>query len=160
VPVHVLDRERKLARIENRLAAQLGREPNDEELIAAAGISADELGQVREAARAVTSLDRPLGGDERGGELGDLVATSTSPGPEDEVIVNLTEQALRDAVERLPEDQRQVIELRFGLVGNEPASLEETSRRLGTTADRVRRVERRALSLLAVNREIEALRAA
>jgi len=160
VPVHVLDRERKLARLESRLAVQFGREPNDEELIAAAGISAVELDQVREAARAVTSLDKPLGGGDGGGELGDLIAQSEDPGPEDEVIVSLTEQALRDAVERLPDDQRRVIELRFGLAGDEPASLEETSRRLGTTADRVRRIERRALSLLAVNREIEALRAA
>jgi len=160
VPVHVLERERKLAQVENRLAAQLGREPKDEELIAAAGISEEELDQVREAARAVTSLDKPLGNDESGGELGDLVAQSPAPGPEDEVILNLTEQALRDAVERLPDDQRRVIELRFGLVGDEPASLEETGRRLGTTADRIRRIERSALSLLAVNREIEALRAA
>ncbi|HZQ03110.1 MAG TPA: sigma-70 family RNA polymerase sigma factor [Gaiellaceae bacterium] len=160
LPVHVLDRERKLARVESHLAAQLGREPSDEELLAAAGISEEELDQVREAARAVTSLDKPLGDDGDGGELGDVVAQSAEPGPEDEVIVSLTEQALRDAVRRLPDDQRRVIELRFGLVGDGPASLEETSRRLGTTADRVRRIERRALALLAVNREIEALRAA
>src|SRR5581483_5407781 len=160
LPVHVLDRERKLARVESHLAAQLGREPSDEELLAAAGVSEEELDQVREAARAVTSLDKPLGDDGDGGELGDVVAQSAEPGPEDEVIVSLTEQALRDAVRRLPDDQRRVIELRFGLVGDGPASLEETSRRLGTTADRVRRIERRALALLAVNREIEALRAA
>ena len=158
VPVHVLDRERKLAHVESRLAVQLGREPNDEEVIAAAGISVEELDQVRHAARAVTSLDKPLG--DEGGELGDLVARSAELSPEDEVIVSLTEQALRDAVEKLPDDQRRVIELRFGLDGEEPASLEETSRRLGTTTDRIRRIERRALSLLAVNREIESLRSA
>ncbi|MBV8081192.1 MAG: sigma-70 family RNA polymerase sigma factor [Actinobacteria bacterium] len=160
VPVHVLDRERKLARVENRLAAQLGRAPTDEELMKAAGISEQELEQVREAARAVTSLDRPIG-EEGGGELSDLVAQSEEPGPEEEVIVSLREQALRDAVARLPEDERRVIELRFGFVGDgEPTSLEETGRRLGMTADRVRHVERKALELLAVNREIESLREA
>jgi RNA polymerase primary sigma factor len=159
VPVHVLDRERKLARVESRLAAKLGREPNDEEIIAAAGISEQELEQVREAARAVTSLDRPIG-DEGGGELGDIVARSSEPGPEDEVLVSLREQALRQAVSKLPEQQRSVIELRFGLVGDEPTSLEETGRRLGLSADRVRYIERRALELLAVNREIESLREA
>src|SRR5919108_65922 len=75
VPVHVLDRERKLARIERKLAARLGREPTDDELIAAAGITESELQQLREAARTVTSLDKPVGEDE-GGELGDLVAVS------------------------------------------------------------------------------------
>jgi RNA polymerase primary sigma factor len=159
VPVHVLDRERKLARVENTLAAKLGREPNDEEVIAAAGITEEELQQVREAARAVTSLDRPIG-DEGGGELGDIVARSDEPGPEDEVLVSLREQALRQAVDKLPEQQRRVIELRFGLAGDDPTSLEETGRRLGLTADRVRYIERRALELLAVNREIESLREA
>jgi len=159
VPVHVLDRERKLARVESRLAAQLGREPSDDEIIAAAEISEQELEQVREAARAVTSLDRPVG-DEGDGELGDVVARSSELGPEDEMLVSLREQPLRQAVAKLPEEQRNVIELRFGLAGGEPASLEETGRRLGLTADRVRYVERRALELLAVNREIESLREA
>jgi RNA polymerase primary sigma factor len=159
VPVHVLDRERKLARVESRLAVQLGREPSDEEVIAAAGISEQELAQVREAARAVTSLDKPIG-DEGNGELGDLLARSTEPGPEDEVLVSLREQALRQAVERLPSELRSVIELRFGLTGGEPTSLEETGRRLRKSSDRVRQLERRALELLAVNREVEALREA
>jgi RNA polymerase primary sigma factor len=157
MPVHVLDRERKLARVERELAAKLGREPNDEEVFAAAGISERELEQVREAARIVTSLDRPIG-DEGDGELGDLVARATQPGPEDEAIVNLREAALRDVVARLPEQQRRVIELRFGFDDDEPKSLAETGRRLGITPDRVRQIETGALEQLAVDREVDGLR--
>jgi RNA polymerase primary sigma factor len=160
VPVHVLGQERKLARVERELAARLGREPNDEEVISAAGISAKELEQVREAARSVTSLDRPVGDEGDGAELGDLVAHSAEPGPEDEVIVSLREEALRTAVARLPEQERRVIELRFGLEGDEPASLEEAGRRLGLRAERVRQLEQRALEQLAVNREVDGLREA
>jgi RNA polymerase primary sigma factor len=159
VPIHVLDRERKLARVEQELAARLGREPNDEEVIAAAGITERELEQVREAARAVTSLDRPIG-EEEGMELGDLIAQATEQLPEDEVLVRLHEEALGRAVAHLPEQERRVIELRFGLAGTQPASLEETGRRLGLDPNRIRELEKRALQQLAVNREVEGIREA
>jgi RNA polymerase primary sigma factor len=159
VPIHVLDRERKLARVERELATKLGREPSDEEVIAAAGISEQELQQVREAARAVTSLDKPVG-EEDGGELGDIVAVASEPGPEDEVLVSLREEVLRRAVDKLPETERRVVELRYGLGGTDPVSLAEAGRVLGMTPELVREVELRALEQLAVNREVEGLREA
>jgi RNA polymerase primary sigma factor len=158
VPVHVLDQERKLARVERELAARLGREPNDDEVIAAVGISEEELQQVREAARAVTSLDRPVGGEQDGTTFGELVANETQEGPEGEVTVSLREEALRRAVARLPERERRVVELRYGLGREEPASLSATGKELGLSADRVRQLERRALEQLAVNREVDGLR--
>jgi RNA polymerase primary sigma factor len=158
VPVHVIDRERRLARIEARLAVELGREPNDDEVIAAAGISERELEQVREAARAITSLDKPIGDEGDSGELGDLVARAAEGLPEDEVIVSLRKETLRRAVARLPDELREVIELRFGLGGGEPVSLDEAGRRLGVSQTQVRELERRALEQLAVNREVDALR--
>ena len=161
VPVHVLDLERKLARVERELAAKLGREPNDEEIIAAAGVSEDELAQVRDSARAVTSLDKPVGEDGDGGQtLGDVVARDTQEGPEGEVIVSLREEAVQLAVARLPEPLRQVIELRFGLGDGSPASLAETGRQLGLSPERVRELEHTALEQLAVNREVDGLREA
>jgi RNA polymerase primary sigma factor len=159
VPVHVLDLERKLARVERELAARFGYEPSDEEVIAAAGISEKELEQVRDAARAVTSLDRPVGDEEEGGAtFGDLVARATEEGPEGEVVVSLQEDALRQAVARLPELERRIIELRFGFGRDEPATLDQTGRQLGLRPDRVRRLERSALEQLAVNREVDGLR--
>jgi RNA polymerase primary sigma factor len=159
VPVHVLDRERKLARVERELAVKLGREPSDEEVIAAAGLSEKEVDQVREAARAVTSLDKPVG-EEGDGTLGDLVARSADERPEDEIVVRLHEETLRRAVAGLPELERQVIALRFGFDDGEPTSLAETGRQLGLRPERVRELEQRALEQLAVNREVEALREA
>ncbi|HEU0304477.1 MAG TPA: sigma-70 family RNA polymerase sigma factor [Gaiellaceae bacterium] len=161
VPVHVLDLERKLARVERELAAKLGREPVDEEIVAAAGVSEDELAQVRDSARAVTSLDKPVGDDGDGGQtLGDIVAREAQEGPEGEVIVSLREEAVRQAVARLPEPLRQVIELRFGIGHASPASLAEAGRQLGMSPERVRELEHTALEQLAVNREVDGLREA
>jgi RNA polymerase primary sigma factor len=157
VPIHVLDRERKLARVERELATKLGREPTDEEVIAEASISEEELRQVREAARAVTSLDRPIG-ENGDGELGDLIAVADATQPEDEVVVSLEEEILRRAVARLPELERRVVELRYGFGGTEPMTLAQAGRELGLSPERVREVELDALELLAVNREVDALR--
>jgi RNA polymerase primary sigma factor len=158
VPVHVLDRERKMARVEGELQAKLGRPPTDEELAKAARISRKQLAQVREAARVVTSLDRPLGDDESAA-LGDVVAVA----PDDEhgeLAVDLREAALHRALEHLPEREQQLIRLRFGLDADNarPHSLEEIGRILGVSRERVRQLEREALERLAVSRELEALR--
>ena len=114
---------------------------------------------MRQAARAVTSLDRPVGDDEGPPSASSWPARSA--GPEEEVTVSLGEETLRRAVAELPERERDVVKLRYGLNGDvEPASLEEIGRRLGLTRERVRQIEADALERLAVQREIEALRAA
>jgi RNA polymerase primary sigma factor len=159
VPVHVLDRERKLARVESELASKLGREPTDEEVIAESGLSEQELKQVREAARAVTSLDKPIG-ENGDGELRDVLAVAGGAALEDEVIVSLQEEVLRRAVAKLPEEQRRVVELRYGFLGAEPLTLAEVGRQLGLRPERVREIEVTALEQLAVNREVEGLRQA
>jgi RNA polymerase primary sigma factor len=158
VPVHVLDQERKLARVERELAGKLDREPTDEEVIAEAGLSEKELKRVREAARAVTSLDKPIG-ENGAGELGDIVAVSGAA-LEDEVHVSLEEEVLRRAVAKLPEEQRRVVELRYGFRGAEPLTLAEVGRELGLRPERIREIEVTALEQLAVNREVEGLREA
>jgi RNA polymerase primary sigma factor len=159
IPVHISERERKMVRAERELRAKLGREPTDEEIAKATKLRLDQLREVRSAARAVTSLDRPVGeaGDT---SFGDLVATEDSPGPEDEVRVALGYEALQRALSDLPDREREVVRLRYGLNGDsDPASLEEIGRRLGVTRERVRQIEAQALERLAVNRELEALAA-
>ena len=114
---------------------------------------------MRQAARAVTSLDRPIGGE---GEatFGELMAGESAP-PEEEVTVSLAEDTLRRAISQLPDREREVVKLRYGLNGDvDPVSLEEIGRRLGVTRERVRQIETEALERLAVNRELEALREA
>ncbi len=156
IPVHIGQRERKLVRAERELAAQLGRDPTDEEVAAKAELPIEELQEVRDAARTVTSLDRGVG-EEEDTALGDLLP-SGEPEPEEEVSVSLAQATLRDTVEDLPEPERGVIRLRYGIDGEDPKPLRETGRRLGLSAERVRQLESRALEHLAARREISALR--
>jgi RNA polymerase primary sigma factor len=159
IPVHIVDRERKIAKAERELTAKLGRVPTDDEVAEAAKLPLKQVREVKEAARAVTSLDRPIG-EEGDASYGDLVAGEEA-GPEETLSVSLEEDTLRRAIASLPEREQEVVKLRYGLNGDtDPKSLEEIGRRLGLTRERVRQVEADALSRLAVNREIEALRAA
>jgi RNA polymerase primary sigma factor len=112
--------------------------------------------EVRDAARTVTSLDRPIG-EEGDTALGDMLEAGAPP-VDQEVEVSLSEALLRRTIEELPETERDVIRLRFGLEDDEPQPLRETGRRLGLSAERVRQIESRALKRLAMRRELEALR--
>ncbi len=158
IPVHIGQRERKIARTERELAANLGHEPTDEEVAKAAELQPAEVAEVRELGRAITSLDRPVG-DEGEASLGDLMA-SDQPSPEEEVAVSLNEQTLRRAVAELPEREREVVKLRYGVNGDDPTPLREAGRRLGLSPERVRQIEKEALEHLAMRREVEALREA
>jgi RNA polymerase primary sigma factor len=156
IPVHIAEREQRIGRAERELMAKLGRPPTDEEISQTAKISMKHLREVRQAARAVTSLDKPLG-DDNDASMGDLVGAAQD-GIEEEVEISLTERTLHQALADIPERERDVLKLRYGLAGEEPRSLEAIGRRLGLTRERVRQIEARALERLAVQREIEALR--
>jgi RNA polymerase primary sigma factor len=158
IPVHLGQRERKIGRAERELAVRLGRDPTDAEIANEAELTLDELHEAREAARVVTSLDRPVG-EEEDTSLGTLLP-SDQRGPEEEVDISLREDALRRALDLLPEREREVLKLRYGINGDDPTPLSETGRRLGISLYAVRRLERKALSELAQSRELEALRPA
>jgi RNA polymerase primary sigma factor len=158
IPVHLGQRERKIARAQAELAARLGREPTDEEVAAGAELTVQEVREALDAARVVTSLDRPVG-EEEDTTFGSLLA-SDERGPEEEVDIALREEALGRALERLPDREREVVKLRYGMGGGDPTPLNETGRRLGISQDQVRRLERKALAELAESRELEALRPA
>jgi RNA polymerase primary sigma factor len=158
IPVHIGQRERRIGRAHREFVAKLGREPTDEELAAAAELSIKEVREAREAARVVTSLDRPVG-EEEDTTLGALMP-SGEHGPEEQVDISLREDALHRALAQLPEREREVVKLRYGINGDDPTPLVETSRRLGLSQDAVRKLERRALAELAESRELEALRPA
>jgi RNA polymerase primary sigma factor len=158
IPVHIVEREQRIARVERELTGRLGRDPSDAEVAKAAELSLDQVQEVRDAARAVASLDRPVGEGE-GAALGELVP-GHEESPEQEVTLSLEQEALRRAVADLPERERDVVKLRYGLDGDpDPKSLDEIGRVLGVTRERVRQIESDALNRLAVAREIEALRA-
>jgi RNA polymerase primary sigma factor len=157
IPVHIAEREQRIGRAERDLAPKLGRQPTEEEVAKHAKLPLKQVREVRQAARAVTSLGRPIG-EENEGALGDLFASEQAP-PEEELDVSLEQDVLRRAVAELPEREREVVKLRYGLNGDrDPASLESIGRQLGLTRERVRQIEANALEQLAVHREIEALK--
>jgi RNA polymerase primary sigma factor len=158
IPVHIGQRERKIARAEQQLATELGRPPTDEEVAAAAELPVEQVIEVKDAARTVTSLDRPVGdGDET--SFGDLLP-GDRPGPDEEVEIGFREEILHRALEKLPEQERKVVKLRYGINGDNPTPLREAGQMLGMSAEGVRKLEKRALERLAQEREIEGLREA
>ena len=157
VPVHIGQRERRIGRARATLVAKLGREPTDEETAAAAELDVREVRATRDIARVVTSLDRPVGEEET--TLGALLASDDTP-PHEEVELAARDDALRRALDRLPEPERNVVMLRYGIGDDEPTPLREAGRRLGISSDAVRKLERKALAELAASRELEALRPA
>jgi RNA polymerase primary sigma factor len=155
VPNQVAQRERKVMRTERELAAKLGHDPTTEEIAKAADLEPAQVEEIRELTRVVTSLDRPVG-EEDGSSLGTLVPDERT-GPSEEVALSLRDATLRRAVEDLPDDERKVIQLRYGINGDEPTPLREASRRLEMKQNEVRELEQRALDHLARAREVEAL---
>src|SRR5207248_1735161 len=153
IPVHIVEREQKISRAERALMTTLERDPTDEEIAEKSKLSLKHVQEVRAAARAVTSLDKPVG-TEGDAAFGDLIAGENAE-PSEEVHVSLAEHAVRSAVETLPEREREVVKLRYGMDGDpDPKSLEEIGRQLGLTRERVRQIEARALQPLAVRREL------
>jgi RNA polymerase primary sigma factor len=157
IPVHVAELERKASRAEREITGTLGRVPTENEVAEAAKIPLKRLRQARDATRTLTSLDRPIGEDESA-TLGDLVASPDDPFTQ--VVVGLHDGALEGALAELSALERRVIELRFGLAGAEPVSLQRVGETLGVAASRVRELERRALEELSRNRELLEERAA
>jgi RNA polymerase primary sigma factor len=134
------------------LVAELEREPTAEEIAERSKLPLNQVVEVREAARAVASTDAPVG-DDGDASLGDLFSAG-GPSTEDEAEGALRHDAVRRAVAKLPDRERAVVELRFGLVGDGPASLEAIGKQLGLTRERVRQIETEALRKLAQNEDL------
>ena len=156
LPSHVAQRERKMAAAQRKLTADLGRAPTDEEVAEASGLDLEQVLALRDASRVVTSLDRPVG-EEESTAFGDLLP-SEGPSTEEEVELTLRESVVRDTIESLPERERTIIKMRYGLNGQQdPQPLSRIGRELGITPERVRQIEERALEHLAMQRELQAL---
>jgi RNA polymerase primary sigma factor len=156
VPVHVAQRQVKVRKIESDLSVRLGREPSDEEIAAVAELPVDEVSELRELSRGLASLDQPVSED---GEtvFGDLLA-SERPEPVEEVADAEREQRVNEIIERLPEAERNVIQLRFGLGGEEPLTPKQCGTKLGISLDQARRLEEQGLKRLARSPELEDMR--
>jgi RNA polymerase primary sigma factor len=146
VPTHVHERRIKLARARQRLESASGTPPTPEELARATGLELVHVEEALGAPEASVSLNQPVGASQEG-ELGDLFADHDAVDPAEEAGAIVQRQSVRVAVRELPERERRVVELRFGLDG-EPRSLEAIGRELGISRERVRQVEQSALAAL------------
>src|ERR687887_2819174 len=153
IPAHIAQRERTVNRVESELSANLNREPTEEEIAARAKLPLDEVKAVRDLTRVTTSLDAPVG-DDGDTTLGEFRAESTDS-VEDEVDEREQEQAVNAALATLPEDERRVIELRFGTGGAPEASLREVAREGGVSPARAPPLEAPGLKRLARDGRLE-----
>ena len=158
VPVHVAQRQVKVRKVESDLNTKLGREPTDEEIAAAAALTVEEVTELRELSRGLASLDQPIS-DDGDTALGDLLAADR-PEPLQEVEEADRDRRVNDLVDALPESERNVLRLRFGLAGEGERTLTQTGRELGISPERARQLEESGLRRLARNRELVDLREA
>jgi RNA polymerase primary sigma factor len=154
----VAQRSRKVGRVERELTTKLGHEPTDEEIASAADLPLEEVIEIRKADRAVVSLNKPVG-DDGDTEFGDLLSIETAP-VDEEVHEQLSSETLLSAIADLPEQERNVIEMRFGAGDQEPQTLSQAGKKLGVSTERARQIEERALRRLSQRADLIALREA
>ena len=148
IPVHMVERLSKVVRIERQLVQQLARQPRAEEIAAELEMTREEVREVLRMAKLPLSLEKPLG-EEGDAKLGDLVEDEVSESPFDVASVSLRREDIGHALSALPERERRVIELRFGLDGGQPRTLGEVGRAFGLTRERIRQIENATLKTLA-----------
>jgi RNA polymerase primary sigma factor len=157
IPVHMVEKLNRVAHVERQLVQSLGREPEPEEIAAELRWPLDEVRDILRVSQLPVSLEKPVG-DEDESELGDFVADEEVAEPFEEASEHLQREGVRKALDSLPERERQVIELRYGLSGLEPLTLEEVGRTFGVTRERIRQIETNTLKKLRGLPEAQMLR--
>jgi RNA polymerase primary sigma factor len=152
IPAHVVEKLNRILRVERRLVLQLGREPSVHEIGREVGLPADEVERIRQSARSTVSLARPVG-DGEDVELADVLADELAPLPEDGLHADFRSKTVRSLLGTLNDRERRVLELRYGLTGQEPWTLEEVGRELRVTRERVRQIEMASLHKLRLRAE-------
>ena len=159
IPVHMVEKLNRVAHVERQLVQMLGREPEPEEIAEELRWSVRDVRDILRVAQLPVSLEKPIG-DEDESELGDFVADDARSEPFEEASEHLQREGVRKALEALPDRERQVIELRYGLSGMEPLTLEEVGRAFGVTRERIRQIENNTLKKLKRLPEAQMLREA
>ena len=157
IPVHMVEKLNKVAHVERQLVQQLGREPAPEEIASELETTVREVRDVLRLAQQPISLEKPIGEEEES-ELGDFVEDQTAESPFELAAERLRRENLRRALASLPEREREVIELRFGLTGERPYTLEEVGRAFNVTRERIRQIESHTLKKLEALPEAQRLR--
>ena len=157
IPVHMVEKLNKVVHVERQLVQQLGREPTPEEIAAELETTVREVRDVLRMAQQPISLEKPVG-EEDDSELGDFVEDQTAESPFELAAEHLRRENLRRALAALPEREREVIEMRFGLTGERPYTLEEVGRAFNVTRERIRQIENHTLKKLEALPEAQRLR--
>jgi RNA polymerase primary sigma factor len=157
IPVHMVEKLNKVVHVERQLVQQLGREPTPEEIANELETSVREVRDVLRMAQQPISLEKPIGEEEES-ELGDFVEDQTAESPFELAAERLRRENLRRALAALPEREREVIEMRFGLTGERPYTLEEVGRAFNVTRERIRQIENHTLKKLEALPEAQRLR--
>ena len=147
IPVHMVEKLNKVVHIERQLVERLGREPRPDEIAEELEITTDEVREILRMSQLPISLEKPIG-EEEDSELGDFVQDDSAESPFDTATLSLRREDVEHALSALPERERQVIELRFGLSGAQPCTLEEVGRAFGVTRERIRQIENNTLKKL------------
>jgi RNA polymerase primary sigma factor len=159
IPVHMVEKLNRVTHVERQLVQSLGREPEPYEIAAELRWPLDEVRDILRVSLLPVSLEKPVG-DEDESELGDFVADEEVAQPFEEASEHLQREGVRRALDALPERERQVIELRYGLSGLEPLTLEEVGKTFGVTRERIRQIETNTLKKLRALPEAQMLREA
>jgi len=157
IPVHMVEKLNKVVHVERQLIQQLGREPTPEEIAAELETTVREVRDVLRMAQQPISLEKPVG-EEDDSALGDFVEDQTAESPFEQAAERLRRENLRRALAALPEREREVIEMRFGLTGERPYTLEEVGRAFNVTRERIRQIENHTLKKLEALPEAQRLR--
>jgi RNA polymerase primary sigma factor len=153
----MVEKLNKVVHIERQLVQRLGREPQPEEIALELEMTPEEVREILRMAQLPVSLEKPIGEEEES-ELGDFVQDEQAESPFDTASVSLRREDIQKALDSLPDRERQVIELRFGLTGAQPCTLEEVGRAFGVTRERIRQIENNTLKRLETLPEAQGLR--
>ena len=159
IPVHMVEKLNRVAHVERQLVQKLGREPEPAEIAEELRWPVSDVRDILRVAQLPVSLEKPVG-DEDESELGDFVADDAVLEPFEEASEHLQKEGVRRALDALPDRERQVIELRYGLSGTEPLTLEEVGKAFGVTRERIRQIENNTLKKLKRLPEAQMLREA
>jgi RNA polymerase primary sigma factor len=157
MPVHVVEKLNKINRSERKLRAELAREPSSVEIAMDLGLTVDEVEQIKRSAQTPVSLEKPVG-DEEESEFGHFLTDESEPLPEEAAEVSLRRDALRSILDALSPRERQVLEMRYGLDGRQPRTLDEVGRAFNVTRERIRQIEHQSLKKLRVLAEAASVR--
>jgi RNA polymerase primary sigma factor len=157
IPVHMVEKLNKVVHVERQLVQSLGREPTPEEIAAELECTPREVRDILRMSQQPISLEKPIGEEEES-ELGDFVEDQTAESPYELAAENLRRDNVRRALQALPKREREVIEMRFGLTGGRPRTLEEVGRAFNVTRERIRQIENHTLKKLESLPEAQRLR--